>query len=55
MRASMPVETVNKVLSYLATQQYSMVAELINEIQAQTKVEDQPLDTAVAVEEDVAE
>jgi len=53
----MPVETVNKVLQYLATQQYSLVAELIAEIQSQTQVVgDETLqDPAQVVEEEVAE
>lgn len=38
--AVIPVETINRVLNYLASQPYAQVAELISDVQAKAKIQD---------------
>jgi len=44
MFAKLPVETVNKVLNFLASRPYTEVAELIAEVQQKSEILEPPVE-----------
>lgn len=52
--AILPVETVNRMLNYMASQPYSQVADIIAEVQSKVKLQDIPEAKSTKTEEVLA-